>query len=110
MTEIPESGDPGIVIDLLEGECPVQGEGLVDGVEFYFRARGARWSLSIGGTDLVGNPDWYYEEPYGTGPYDAGVMSPEEAVAFLKKAVGLWRAGAEPMPRTSCLPSWFRPA
>lgn len=59
-------------IGTLGGNCPVQAEGTVDGHEFYFRARGSYWSMSIGGDDVVGKPAWYYEEPYGSGPYDAG--------------------------------------
>lgn len=81
----------GLHINWIGGNCPVQGEGAVDGQEFYFRARFKRWSMSIGGEDVVGEPAWYYEEPYGTGPYDAGWMPESEARAFIDKAVALWR-------------------
>ena len=29
------------------GKCPVQAEGKVDGLPFYFRGRGGHWSISI---------------------------------------------------------------
>ena len=38
----------GVIIDGIGGYCPVQGSGLVDGSEFYFRSRGDSWSMSIG--------------------------------------------------------------
>lgn len=69
------------------GNCPVQAEGKIGGkTNFYFRARGERWSMSIGGRDVVGNPAWYYEEPYGKWP-EAGWMPIEEAKTFIDKAV-----------------------
>ena len=74
---------PAIVIDLIGGNCPVQAEGKINGVDFYFRARGSRWSINIGGADLILAPDWRYEEPYGDGPYDAGWMSEDEARGFI---------------------------
>ena len=80
-----------LVIDWLGGNCPVQAEGKVDGQEFYFRARGSRWSFSVGGSDVIVSPDWFYEEPYGLGPFDAGWMTEDEARAFIDKAVALYR-------------------
>lgn len=90
---------PTIVIDFLGGNCPVQAEGTVDGQPFYFRARGDHWSMSIGGSDVVGKPDWYYDEPYETWP-DAGWMSIKEAEAFLHRAASAWvsRILAGPLP------------
>ena len=32
------------------GACPVQAEGTVDGLPFYFRARGGEWTLSVAAT------------------------------------------------------------
>lgn len=86
---------PDIIITSLGGNCPVQAEGTIDGKEFYFRARGERWSMSIGGSDVVGDPEWYYEEDYGAGPFAAGWMSEDEARAFIDKAAGLYAAQAE---------------
>lgn len=42
-----------IVVKYIGGACPVQAEGTVDGIPFYFRARGNGWSLSIG-VDPIG--------------------------------------------------------
>lgn len=105
-TEIPATPgrDPGLVIDWIAGHCPVQAEGSVDGVPLYFRARGDRWSLSIGGRDLVGAPDWHYAEAYGTWP-EAGWMREEEALGFIDTAVALYRVGAPSMD-----PTWRPPA
>lgn len=83
---------PEITITYIGGNCPVQSEGTIDGKEFYFRARGSRWSMSIGGADIIMEPDWYYEEPYSDHPFAAGWMSDDEARAFIDKAVGLYRA------------------
>lgn len=69
--------DCKVEIHNIGGNCPVQAEGAIDGKEFYFRARGQRWSMSIGGDDVVLSPKWYYEEDWGDGPYDAGWM-PED--------------------------------
>lgn len=77
-------------IDILGGNCPVQAEGLVDGKPFYFRARGCRWSMCIGG-EPVSAPEWKMEEPYGEGPFDAGWMSEDEARGFIDMAVAAWR-------------------
>lgn len=80
-----------LVIEYLGGKCPVQGEGEVDGEEFYFRSRGDSWSMSIGGPDVIGEPKWYYEEDYGQWP-DAGWISEDEALSFIRKAADLYRA------------------
>jgi hypothetical protein len=81
-------------IKYLGGNCPVQAEGTIDEAPFYFRARGEHWSLSVGGDDVVGDPDWYYEEDYGDGPFAAGWMTEAEARAFIEKGVELYRARA----------------
>ena len=82
---------PEIEISWIGGNCPVQAEGTINGKEFYFRARGDSWSLRIGGSDVVGNPDWYYEEDYippdgGDPTFAAGWMTETEARAFLVRA------------------------
>lgn len=79
-----------LVIDWIGGNCPVQAEGTIAGKEFYFRARGNRWSMSIdsdlGPNDRFFNPEWYYQEPYGDGPFDAGWMTEDEARSFIAQA------------------------
>ena len=89
--------DVEVHVEFLGGNCPVQGEGTVDGKPFYFRARGESWSMSIGGPDVVGAPEWYWEEDYGTGPFDAGWMRDEEAEGFLRAAAVRWRNGEKGM-------------
>jgi hypothetical protein len=76
-------------IDSIYGNCPVQAEGHFGGERFYFRSRGARWSMNIGGRDVVGNPDWRYEEPYGEFP-DAGYITEDQARDFINKAILLY--------------------
>lgn len=91
---VAKGGGEGLVIDTLGGNCPVQAEGTLDGKEFYFRARGERWSFAVGG-DVIMSPEWYHEEPYGDEPFAAGWMTEEEARGFIDKAVALYR-GREP--------------
>ena len=85
----------GLKIDTIGGFCPVQAEGALDGMPFYFRARGQHWSFSVG-AEPVGKPDWIHREAYGEGPFDAGYMLEEEALSFIAKAVGLYREIPEP--------------
>lgn len=78
------------VITSLGGNCPVQADGTIDGVPFYFRARGSRWSLSVG-EHPVGDPDWFYEEQYDGGDdFAAGWMTEAEALAFIEKGTKLY--------------------
>ena len=84
-----------VIITKLYGFCPVQAEGTINGEEFYFRARGQRWSIGIGGK-VVSDPNWYYEEPYGEVMFDAGWMPEEEARAFIEKAALQWEKGRKP--------------
>lgn len=74
-----------VEIDMIGGNCPVQAEGKINGEPFYFRARGERWSIGIGG-DVVGEPDWYYEEDYPGGTFAAGWMTEAEARTFIDQA------------------------
>lgn len=90
--QLPQTLAPGVELMELYGYCPVQGEGTIDGKSFYFRARGSHWSLGIGG-EPVGEPEWYYDEPYGNGPFDAGWMPLDEAIAFIKAGAERYRTG-----------------
>jgi hypothetical protein len=89
-TESP--AEPSIVIDWIGGNCPVQAEGTIDGKPFYFRARGASWSLGIGGADPCGDAEWEHTEAFGTWS-DAGWMEVEQAEAFLRAAAGRYATG-----------------
>ncbi len=76
------------------GNCPVQAEGIIDGMPFYFRARGEHWSFSVAATpyeDPVHARGFYYQEPYAEGKqYAAGWMEESEALAFIAKAAKLY--------------------
>ena len=83
-------------IKMSGGQCPVQINGtLEDGNEFYFRARGDRWSLGIDPQDAVGpSTEWTFIELYGEpSGFDAGWMAEEEALLFLKCAISLYANG-----------------
>jgi hypothetical protein len=75
-----------VVIDWIGGNCPVQAEGTIAGKEFYFRARGNTWSMSIGGEDVIGFPEWQMREQYGDEPFAAGWMDEETARGFIYEA------------------------
>jgi hypothetical protein len=66
MSKFPEldglvSKFPSLVIESYGGACPLQCEGLYQGSAYYFRLRHGIASLSLGGRDVVGEPE-YYEE------------------------------------------------
>lgn len=84
-----------IEIQSIGGNCPVQAEGRINGEPFYFRARGRWWSLSVGGSDVVGDPQWYHEEPWGEDPYSAGWMDESEARRLIDVGVNLYRRRKE---------------
>jgi len=69
--------------------CPVQAEGVVLGTPFYFRARGQRWSMSIGDDPIsvsCGQKEgWYKDEPWGEQMYDAGWMPVETAKEIIER-------------------------
>lgn len=85
-----------IIIDWLEGNCPVQAEGRICGNSFYFRARGNRWYVEVyehNDNNIISNPVpnvWKYEESYGTTPFEAGWMTEKEAEGFIIKAITLY--------------------
>jgi hypothetical protein len=85
----------------VSGMCPVQGEGTVDGVRWYFRARGSHWEMYIAAkpdTDPLDCmaptflPGHYMSETFGTWP-DAGYMAPAVAWAQIQKGIAAFRAG-----------------
>lgn len=92
----------GMVVGRAGGASPVQSRGVIDGKDYYFRARGDAWSFSVGGADLIQSPVWYYEEPYGAWP-EAGRMPAEEAYQFIEKAAALYRAGTPTMVKPSLM-------
>jgi hypothetical protein len=84
------ANEPDVLFEYLAGQCPVQAEGTVDGVPFYFRSRGKRWSFTVGGG--YGHPNtWSYAEDYGT-RYEAGWITQRQALAFIATGVAQYRA------------------
>lgn len=89
-----------VQIEMLGGYCPVQAEGTIDGKSFYFRARGRRWTMGIGG-DPVGHPselegkrpEWYRERVWGDSPYAAGWMEEDEARRIIQQCADDYIAG-----------------
>jgi len=79
-----------LVIEYLGGQCPVEAGGEINGTPFYFRARGARWSMSIGLIPLEiccdegDNGGWHREEPYGKN-FEAGYMPTVEAKKIIER-------------------------
>lgn len=78
-------------IKYVAGECPVQAEGHINGKPFYFRARGDRWSIGIGG-EPVSAPEWEWTEMWGLWP-SAGYMSNAEATALIMLSAQRFSAG-----------------
>jgi hypothetical protein len=82
------------------GNCPVQGQGLVDGLPAYFRARHSSWQLSIA-NDPDGDPvmvgttggplGWWHRENWPGGEHDAGWMNFGQAEMCIATAVALYR-------------------
>ena len=84
----------GLQIDGIYGQCPVQADGTIDGLPFYFRARGDKWSFSVApvGIDPVVHADWFHHADYDEqGPFGAGWMSHDEARGFIQEAAILYR-------------------
>ena len=84
---------------MIGGFCPVQGYGNVDGMNWYFRARGDAWSFEVwdapfgdGGKLPVGDPLWLAEADYGEGDYDASWMPFSHAWRFIEESIALFRA------------------
>ena len=80
------------------GLCPVQAEGKINGLPFYFRSRGGSWSLSIAATPDGDPLDYdtclYHQEPYdGVNRDDfrfgAGYANAVESRAFIERAAKL---------------------
>jgi len=75
------------------GNCPVQGDGELDGKYWYFRARHEAWSFDVSADD-EGPADWEHCEEYGSS-HDASWMPDEDVLKCIEKAVGLYRASLE---------------
>jgi len=105
--EDPRSGD-GWQGDI--GGCvPVQGFGTLDGLPWYFRARGEEWSFRLADTaeadPVMVKPGcygsgWYVEREYDGDIFAAGCMDTSEAWAFVEACFAEHRAGTLPRVTT----------
>jgi hypothetical protein len=77
-----------ICISQIYGFCPVQGEGTVKGLPFYFRARADTWIFAVANTPdgdpvqvaIEQAPGFRIQRPYGRKySHDAGFMSHQRA-------------------------------
>jgi hypothetical protein len=84
----------GATLEWIGGNCPVQAEGFVDGKAFYFRARGDTWQFHVAPSreEIFDNDVFYMERDYGEGPFDAGWMPEDEALAFIGEAIAALKA------------------
>jgi len=80
-----------LVITMLGGFCPVQGEGTICGRPFYFRARGTMWTFSVG--DDFMKPDWRTGDRFGDEDniYAAGWMELDVAREFIEQSAAKFR-------------------
>jgi len=78
--------DPAIEIDYIGGNCPVQAEGRIGNVPWYFRARGQSWSMGIGGEPICG-PHVRFDGEYGDNPYAAGWMPQYVALEIIADCI-----------------------
>lgn len=85
------------------GACPLQGDGNVDGLPWYFRARGGSWSFSVAATP-DGDPvaagfrdappgSWYVDgDAEGDGAYAGSWMPYSEGWQHIEASIAEWRA------------------
>src|ERR1700757_2923011 len=82
---------PVIDIEFIGGNCPVQAEGTVNGIRFYFCARREVWRMNIGGVDNLLSPQWSYSEECA----EAGWLNEEEAISFIRKSAQMFVNGVK---------------
>lgn len=84
---------PGVLTERPKGSQPIEATGLIDGKDFYFCGSDGFWSLSVGGTDVVDQPDWYYEEEHAA----PDELSEEDVYSLIAKGAALLRSGTPTM-------------
>ncbi len=79
------------------GFCPVQGEGRVDGLPWFFRARGSRWQFAVALSPdgdpvetLLGGPGFRLDAPCKDG-YAAGWLKNSEAAELIREGIEAYR-------------------
>jgi hypothetical protein len=101
-----------IYTEPLNGKCPVQAEGTIDGYPFYFRSRGGHWALKIAepGRDPECEARWTYREEYkgrhaardveinDGRKFAAGWADEDECAAFIERCADAFSASQQPNP------------
>lgn len=74
-------------VECFGGNCPIQAEGSLGNLCWYFRSRGDRMQLRIAESDadLFTARAWWHAEPYGVYP-DAGWAPISECKEFMLRA------------------------
>jgi len=87
------------------GKCPVQAEGTLNGLPFYFRSRGSHWTLYVAPSkrgDYFDKKAWRHSEPYdGVNAkidveindgriFAAGLAEEDECKKFIDKAAKIY--------------------
>lgn len=87
------------------GFCPVQGEGTVDGLSWYFRARHDDWSFEAwrapfgpDGSLPSGPPIWSASAEYTDGDGDASWMPFSHAWRYIEECIAVGREARWQMP------------
>lgn len=83
----------GVVVETFDGWCPVQGRGTIDGLRWYFRARGEHFQFHVAKADdhLFHNDLFYVDIEWPAGAFGASWMEPEDAIKCLHLVVNLYR-------------------
>ena len=78
----------GLVIDWIDGCCPVQGEGTIVGHPWYFRARGRRWTWRVwcDGTSPGSIGLYTCTAEWGDGEFAAGYMPLDVARGIIERS------------------------
>lgn len=94
------------------GKCPVQAEGRLNGLPFYFRSRGGSWALHVASTpegDALDDDAWFHREEYkgrhahrddeinDGRRYAAGWADEDECMDFIQRAA-LLHPSNQPTP------------
>ena len=83
-----------LVIDWIGGNCPVQSEGTVRGIPYYFRSRHENWTFSLGSDPItweIEALDFHVSGLYKKGePEQAGYMPEDEAREIIKLCAELY--------------------
>lgn len=81
---------PNFTLGELAGYVPVQGQGDLDGLYWYFRARGSEWRFQVGGNEnQTQAPVWWHGEEWRND--DAGYMTDQEAVTCILQSIERFR-------------------